>query len=59
MMSASELDYVQVDHALVERAIEALDSAKRAGLKVVTAESCTGGLVAMSISPARAKAAWA
>jgi nicotinamide-nucleotide amidase len=51
-VSASELDYVQVDHALVERAIEALDSAKRAGLKVVTAESCTGGLVAMVLSEA-------
>ena len=51
-VSASELDYVQVDHALVERASEALDSAKRAGLKVVTAESCTGGLVAMVLSEA-------
>ena len=51
-VSASELDYVQVNHALVERAIEALDSAKRAGLKVVTAESCTGGLVAMVLSEA-------
>jgi hypothetical protein len=38
-VSASELDYVQVDRALVERAIEALDKAKRSGLKVATAES--------------------
>lgn len=51
-VSASELDYVQVDRALVERAIEALDRAKRAELKVVTAESCTGGLVAMLLSEA-------
>ena len=51
-VSASELDYVQIDRAPVERAIEALDSAKRSGLKVVTAESCTGGLVAMVLSEA-------
>ena len=38
-VSASELDYVQVDRALVERAIEALDKSKRSGLKVDTAES--------------------
>ena len=51
-VSASELDYVQVDCALVERAIEALERAKRSGLKVVTAESCTGGLIAMVLSEA-------
>ena len=51
-ISASELDYVQVDRALVERAIKALDRAQRSGLKVVTAESCTGGLVAMVLSEA-------
>jgi nicotinamide-nucleotide amidase len=51
-VSASELDYVQLDRALIERAIAALDSAKRSGLKVVTAESCTGGLVAMLLSEA-------
>jgi hypothetical protein len=36
-----ELDFVQIDQSLVEKAVEALDKAKRAGLKVVTAESCT------------------
>jgi nicotinamide-nucleotide amidase len=51
-VSAAELDYVQVDRALVERAMKALNQAKRAGLKVVTAESCTGGLVAMVLSEA-------
>jgi nicotinamide-nucleotide amidase len=51
-VSASELDYVQIDRALVERAIDALDSAKRSALKIVTAESCTGGLVAMVLSEA-------
>jgi nicotinamide mononucleotide (NMN) deamidase PncC len=42
---AAELDYVQIDRKLVERAVEVLDFAKKADLKVVTAESCTGGLV--------------
>jgi nicotinamide-nucleotide amidase len=51
-VSAAELDYVQVDRALVERAIKALNRAKHAGLKVVTAESCTGGLVAVVLSEA-------
>jgi nicotinamide-nucleotide amidase len=50
--SAAELDYVQIDRKLVECAIEALDQAKKAGLKVVTAESCTGGLVATVLSKA-------
>ena len=51
-VSASQLDYVEVDLALIERAIKALESAKRSGLKVVTAKSCTGGLVAMVLSEA-------
>ena len=50
--SPSELDYVQIDQALVEKAVEALDRAKDAGLKVVSAESCTGGLVATVLSEA-------
>jgi nicotinamide-nucleotide amidase len=51
-VSAAELDYVQIDRKLVELAVEALDHAKQAGLKVVTAESCTGGLVATVLSEA-------
>jgi nicotinamide-nucleotide amidase len=47
-----ELDFVQIDQSLVEKAVEALDKAKRAGLKVVTAESCTGGLIATVLSEA-------
>ena len=45
-LSADELDYVQIDRKLIERAVVALDRAKSADLKVVTAESCTGGLIA-------------
>jgi nicotinamide-nucleotide amidase len=51
-VSAAELDYVQIDRKLVERAVEALDSAQKANLKIVTAESCTGGLVATVLSEA-------
>jgi nicotinamide-nucleotide amidase len=43
---------VQIDRKLVERAVEALDRVKTADLKVVTAESCTGGLVATVLSAA-------
>jgi nicotinamide-nucleotide amidase len=51
-VSAAELDYVQIDSALVERAVEAIDRAKCFSLKVVTAESCTGGLIALVLSEA-------
>ena len=51
-VSAAELDYVQIDRALVERAVEAIDRAKCFSLKVVTAESCTGGLIALVLSEA-------
>jgi nicotinamide-nucleotide amidase len=51
-VSPTELDYVQIDRKLVERAVEALDRVKTADLKVVTAESCTGGLVATVLSAA-------
>lgn len=47
-----ELDYVQIDDALVDAAVRALEAAERAGLKVVTAESCTGGLIATLLSEA-------
>jgi nicotinamide-nucleotide amidase len=47
-----ELDFVQIDRQLVELAVEALARAKSAGLKVVTAESCTGGLIATVLSEA-------
>jgi nicotinamide-nucleotide amidase len=51
-VSAAELDYTRIDRPLVERAIAALENAKRSELKVVTAESCTGGLVALVLSEA-------
>ena len=51
-VSADGLDFVQIDRKLIERAIEALERAKCAGLRVVTAESCTGGLIATVLSEA-------
>ena len=44
-VSADELDFVQINRELVELAVEALENAKKADLRVVTAESCTGGLI--------------
>lgn len=48
----SDLDYVQIDPALIQYAVGALHWAKHAGLRVATAESCTGGLVATVLSEA-------
>jgi nicotinamide mononucleotide (NMN) deamidase PncC len=50
-LTANELD-VQIDRQLIELAVEALARAKNAGLKLVTAESCTGGLIATVLSEA-------
>ena len=51
-VSADELDFVQIDRKLIELAVGALERAKCAGLRVVTAESCTGGLIATVLSEA-------
>lgn len=49
---ADQLDFVRIDRDLIDYAIRALDQAKCAGLKLVTAESCTGGLIATVLSEA-------
>ena len=51
-VSADELDFVQIDRKLIELAVGALERAKCAGLRVATAESCTGGLIATVLSEA-------
>ena len=51
-VAAAELDYVVIDAALIQRGVESLDRVKRSGLRVVTAESCTGGLIALVLSEA-------
>src|SRR4029078_309499 len=45
-VTADDLDYVEIDRPLVELAINALASAERNALRVVTAAACRGGLVA-------------
>ena len=51
-VTADDLDYVEIDRPLVELAINALASAERNALRVVTAESCTGGLIATVLTEA-------
>ena len=51
-VTADELDYVQIDAALINEAIRALDAVRRQGLKLAVAESCTGGLIATVLSEA-------
>jgi nicotinamide-nucleotide amidase len=41
-----KIEYTRLDRDLVEKAMQVLDLCKRRGLHVVTAESCTGGLLA-------------
>ena len=36
-VSAADLDFVKIDQRLVGRAVDALETARRTGLKVVTA----------------------
>ena len=51
-VAAAKLDYVIIDTPLIQCGVESLAQAKRAGLRVVTAESCTGGLIALVLSEA-------
>lgn len=51
-ITSDQLDYVQIDRKLIELAAKAMEDAKKAGLKLVTAESCTGGLIATVLSEA-------
>jgi nicotinamide-nucleotide amidase len=51
-VNAKELDFARIDEDLVERAIGVLKALQCHARKVVTAESCTGGLVATVLSEA-------
>ena len=51
-VNTDEIDYVKPDKALIELAVGALAVAERTGLRVVTAESCTGGFIAAVLSEA-------
>jgi nicotinamide-nucleotide amidase len=48
----AQLEFTRVDHALVHKAARVLELLGEKGLTVVTAESCTGGLVAAVLSEA-------
>jgi nicotinamide-nucleotide amidase len=49
---SDDLEFTRIDKALIEAAADLLDLCKSAGLMVVTAESCTGGLVAAALTDA-------
>ncbi|MBK5958275.1 hypothetical protein CCR97_08630 [Rhodoplanes elegans] len=48
----SELEFTAIDAPLVRRAAIVIDRARERGLTLVTAESCTGGLLAAVLSEA-------
>jgi nicotinamide-nucleotide amidase len=47
-----EIQFTRVDATLVKRAAQVVDVARRAGLTISTAESCTGGLLSAVLSEA-------
>ena len=51
-ITADEVDFVRIDKNLINKAIDAVDALRKRGLKAVTAESCTGGLIATVLSEA-------
>jgi nicotinamide-nucleotide amidase len=51
-VDASNLDYTQIHDGLINQAISALGVLRMDGLKLVVAESCTGGLIATALSEA-------
>jgi nicotinamide-nucleotide amidase len=55
---AEQLEFTKIDRALVQRAADVVVLAERKGVGIVTAESCTGGLVAAVLSEAPGAADW-
>jgi nicotinamide-nucleotide amidase len=53
-----EVEFTKVDVALVRQACEAMELLERKRLALVTAESCTGGLLAAVLSEAPGAGAW-
>ena len=55
---AEDIEFTRIDRALIDQAAAVLKLAKRRRLGLVTAESCTGGLVAAVLSEAPGAADW-
>jgi nicotinamide-nucleotide amidase len=53
-----QIEFTRVDEALVRQACDVMDLLRRRTLGVVTAESCTGGLLAAVLSEAPGAADW-
>jgi nicotinamide-nucleotide amidase len=51
-IQAQDVDFVRIDEDLINRAIATLTYLKTRGRKAVSAESCTGGLIATVLSEA-------
>lgn len=49
---SEELDFTRIDRALIEAAADLLEVCRSKKLMIVTAESCTGGLVAAALTDA-------
>lgn len=52
MKEQIDLEFTRIDRSLIEAAWELLGLCKERGLTVITAESCTGGLVAAALTDA-------
>ena len=52
MTNEADLEFTRIDKALILAAWDLLELCKKKGLTVVTAESCTGGLVAAALTDA-------
>jgi nicotinamide-nucleotide amidase len=56
--TAEDIEFTRVDEALVRQACNVMDLLKRKQLGLVTAESCTGGLLAAVLSEAPGAGDW-
>lgn len=54
----AEIEWTKIDQPLVEQAAAVMELAKRRKRSLVTAESCTGGLVAAVLSEAPGASEW-